>query len=119
MRPKFTIVMVAMIAGCAGHPVTPKTQPLTVAGKESPSAAEIVDAGGKYNLEALANARKLGFTPINQDGQVLYCRRDLKTGSHVERETVCMTLVEIERLRDQTQQNMGDFAHRTLPPPGK
>ena len=107
-----------LVAACVGQPTTPAAAPTTVIAKASQRPpAGLVGADGKINTEALVNAKKLGFTPVDTNGKVLYCRSDLVTGSHVERETVCMTLEEIEALRTQTKQSMSDFAHRTLPPP--
>lgn len=109
------VLTAALIAACAGQPTTPATTTVTNASQPT-SKAGPVDANGKINAESLANAKKMGFTPVNQDGQVLYCRSDLKTGSRVERETVCMTLAEIDSLREQTKQQMSDFARRAPPP---
>jgi len=107
-----------MVAGCAGQPETPAVPATTVVAKASQKAptATPLGADGKINKEALANAKQLGYTPIDKDGNVLYCRTDLKTGSRVERETVCLTAAEIEDLREKTKQNMSDFARQIRPP---
>jgi hypothetical protein len=111
---------VTLIAACAGTPPAPAVgttpSPVVKASQAAATKNAPVDANGKVDAEALANAKKLGFTPVNQDGQVLYCRSDLKTGSRVERETVCLTLAEVEALRQQTQQQMSDFVRRAPPP---
>ena len=112
-----------IMAACAGQPTTPTAPgtapPTTVVAKASQKPpAGLVGADGKINAEALANARKMGFTPVSENGQVLYCRTDLKTGSHLARETICMTLDEFEKLREQTNQTMGDIVHRPAPPSG-
>ena len=112
----FTCALI--LSACAGQPQTPAAPATTVVAKESQkgAASSPVDANGKIDTDALVNAKKLGFTPVDKDGQVLYCRNDLKTGSRVERETVCLTAQQIEDLRNQTQQNMSDFARRAPPP---
>ena len=112
----FTCALI--LTACAGQPTVPAAAPTTVVAKASQKSAVAspIDANGKLNADALVNAKKLGFTPVDKDGQVLYCRTDLKTGSRVERETVCLTAQDIQDLRSQTQQNMSDFARRTPPP---
>lgn len=107
----------ALLCACAGQPTA--NAPVSSVAKASQKFTAPVDASGKIDAESLANAKKMGFTPVNKDGEVLYCRNDLKTGSRVERETVCMTLAEIDALREQSRQQMGDFARRAPPVPGR
>lgn len=110
------VLFSVLIAACAGQPPAPTGIVQTPVVKASqPLARNLpIDSNGKIDPEAMANAKKLGFTPVNQDGQVLYCRTDLKTGSRVERETVCMTLAEVDALREQTKEQMNDFTRRSL-----
>jgi hypothetical protein len=42
---------------------------------------------GAINRERSANAKTPGFAPVNQNGETMYCRIDLKTGSHLNRES--------------------------------
>ncbi len=116
---RFIVILCAALLGaCAGQTATtvPATTSVAKASQTS-AAATPMGVDGKVDAEKLANAKKMGFTPVNKNGEVLYCRNDLKTGSRVERETVCMTLAEIDALREQSRQQMGDFARRTAPAP--
>ena len=114
----FVLLCAVLLGACAGQPAATVPASTSVAKASQTSAtATPVGTDGKIDLEKLANAKKMGFTPVNKDGEVLYCRSDLKTGSRVERETVCMTLAEIDALREQTKQQMGDFARRAAPAP--
>ena len=112
----FTVTL--LIIGCAGEPMPHATAATTILAKvpPKPPAVNPIRADGKIDTEALANAKKLGFTPVDKEGQVLYCRNDLKTGSRVERETVCLTSAQIDDLREKTKQSMSDLARRGRPP---
>jgi len=59
---------------------------------------------------------KMGYKLVNENGKQLYCRRRLKTGSHVRYETTCLTAEELDALKDQTRSNMNDMM-RQIPPP--
>lgn len=97
----FTVTL--LIIGCAGESMPRAT------------AATTIRADGKIDTEALENAKKLGFTPVDKEGQVLYCRNDLKTELRVERETVCLTSSQIDELRERTKQSMSSLARRGRP----
>jgi len=110
MRIGLLLAAITMIiTACAGQPPTPTPPTPPAALGKSPGA-------GLISPEELANARKLGFTPMVKDGQVLYCRQELKTGSHLQRESQCMTLAEFETLRQNTQQQMGEFLRHSSAP---
>ena len=116
---RFAVILCgALLGACAGQPAAtgPATASVAKASQTSATATPL-GADGEIDPEKLANAKKMGFTAVNKNGEVLYCRSDLKTGSRVERETVCMTLAEIDALREQTKQQMGDFARHTAPMP--
>lgn len=102
-------VIAVAAAACAGQPATSTTSAVPPASGSS---------GGSVSIspEVLANARKLGFTPMVKDEQVLYCRQELKTGSHLQRESQCMTPAEFETLRQNTQQQLDDFQRHSRPP---
>ena len=70
----------------------------------------------QVTADRLAEARKMGYRIVTQDGVDMYCRTDLKTGSRVQRETVCLTRKEIDELREQTQNGLANTM-RALPPP--
>ena len=108
-----------MLSACAGQPATSAAPATTVVAKASQkgAASAVVDASGNINKDALVNAKKMGFTPVNKDGAVLFCRNDLKTGSRVERETVCLTAQEIDDLRQQTERQLRDFSQTPHPTP--
>lgn len=104
------------VTGCAGQPSAPPTRYVAT---EAPAAA-VASSGGQGAApaaERLATARKMGYTVVNTNGEVLYCRSDLKTGSHVQRDTTCLTADQLQRLHDQTRDDLqnGLKVNSTLP----
>ena len=117
MRAMFLVTAALVIAGCAGQPAAtppPATRYLTATGETQPTMAE-----GEIDAKRLAEAKKHGYTLVNTNGEVLYCRTDFKTGSHVERNTTCLTSAELDTLHDQTKNAMRNQFQQNAPPSGK
>lgn len=110
----FALALIAV--GCAGQPTTPP--PVVIARASQAAPVVPLAPGEKVDAKRLTDAKKLGYTVVDQDGKELFCRTDLKTGSRVERETVCLTYKEIEELRLHTQQGLANTLHQTPPPAG-
>ena len=77
------------LSGCASKPQQP---PVT-------RQVQVTTA----NVE---DVQKAGYKVVNKDGQKLYCRTDLITGSHVRTRTQCLTEQELAAQMDQTKQSM-------------
>ncbi len=92
------------LCGCAGQPSAPQSM-----SAERPLA----------NPERVVEARKMGYRLVNENGQTLYCRSEVLTGSHVERETVCLTVAQVDRLREQTQRGLMNVERQVPPPAGR
>ena len=78
-----------LLAGCASQPpaATPtpaQTAPGT-AGSLAPASAE------EEVLLAVQEAVEKGYRVVSEDGQTLYCRKELKTGSRVQSTLTCLT----------------------------
>jgi hypothetical protein len=43
---------------------------------------------------------------VNQDGERLYCREELRTGSHARKQTSCLTQTQLLELHDVTRRAM-------------
>jgi hypothetical protein len=65
---------------------------------------------------SVAEARKMGYEVVNENGETLYCQEAKKTGSRIRKETTCLTRKEIEIARDAAQRNV-DNLKRPVPPP--
>lgn len=62
------------------------TTPATAPGTEVRTSAEKEEL-----VKAIETAIKQGYKVVNEDGQTLYCRKELKTGSRVRSNLVCLT----------------------------
>jgi|HubBroStandDraft_1064217.scaffolds.fasta_scaffold1155953_1 hypothetical protein len=108
------IVSVAALAACAGQPSNP---PAHYAPEATTAALAAAGAAPSDPLaERLAAAKKLGYTVVNTDGELLYCRSDLKTGSHVQKETTCLTAAQLDHLHDQSRLDLQNYLKPNMPP---
>ncbi len=120
-----------IIAGCAGNPTSsppPTIAPTQVASSASATApanlapnapAAPPSAPPATPAQKLAEARKLGYTIVNENGETLYCRKEPRVGSHLITDTTCLTEAQIEDLRRRTQEAMRTFQYQMPPPQGK
>lgn len=65
--------------------------------------------------QRLSEAKKAGFKLVNTNGELLFCRTDPKIGSHVQKETTCLTAKQLDDLHDQTR--LGLSQRIANPPP--
>ena len=70
-----------LLAGCASQPTTAPGP----AGSLAPASQE-----DEVRL-AVEEAVAKGYRVVNDDGQTLYCRKDVKTGSRVQSTLTCLT----------------------------
>jgi len=108
------LVCACILAACAGQPSTGPKTTVVKASQQAPLKAD-----GTVDTQTLVNARKMGYTVKNENGETLYCRTENKMGSHVEKETVCLTAQQIDELREQTQRSLGNIMREVPPPSGK
>lgn len=92
------------LTACVSHPPAEEAPPVTRQVK--------VDATNIVDLQ------RAGYTVTNEEGQKLYCRRDLITGSRVQFRTVCLTEREFAELQQRTRQNVQSMAQPVPPPVG-
>jgi hypothetical protein len=79
----------------AETPAVPSPAVPTSAATTTPATApatEVRTSAEKEELvKAIETAIKQGYKVVNEDGQTLYCRKELKTGSRVRSNLVCLT----------------------------
>ena len=84
------------VVGCATEPTSPPT---------SPSSAAAVPAGD-IQAQRMAAARNLNLKVVNKDGQQLFCRSALQTATRIQRDPVCYTADQLERLQEESQREI-------------
>jgi hypothetical protein len=92
-----------LIAACANQPST-----------TAPSGAS---ADRDVDAQRVAEAMRHGYKLVNTEGEVLYCRSDFATASHIQKNTVCLTAQQLDDL-DQKNQRMLDSPNRAIVSPG-
>lgn len=101
MRVLFALSAVVFIAGCASTPKEPAAE------RRVP-----IDATN------IVPAQKAGYKVVNKDGQTLYCKRSLNTGSHLRYSTSCLTEKEWEDLADASKRSVDAMRRDSIPPHG-
>jgi Na+-transporting methylmalonyl-CoA/oxaloacetate decarboxylase gamma subunit len=93
MRVPLLILVLAM-TGCASTlaetPAVPAPAATTTPAT-APATGERTAAEKEELVKAIENAIRQGYKVVNEDGQTLYCRKELKTGSRVRSNLVCLT----------------------------
>jgi len=111
MRAWMLVVAVTVI-GCANQPSTP---PSKLATAQAPAAASSVAAQPTDSLEArrLAAAHKLNLKVVDRDGQQLFCRSTLVTGSHLHRDETCYTADQLDHMQEQMRRDLDQIKAET------
>jgi hypothetical protein len=105
----------ALVVGCASQSqkAPPSAAPAGAA-KTAPAATPATPAP-----KTVQDAQKAGYKIVNENGNTVYCRDQLKTGSHVRHETICLTMEELEAAREASHRNMDQLMKPVPPPQGK
>jgi hypothetical protein len=111
--PMLLLVALTTVA-CA--PATTPTQPTP---PPAMATATATATNPEVVKKALTSKNHAGYTLVTKDGQELYCRTVKKTGSRIQRETVCLTAKEIDELADASRRQMNEMGRRSTPPPSK
>lgn len=116
MRAILMTVALLALAGCAGQPAAPDA-PTAKATAPAPAADGTKLAPTDLpEAKTLADAQKLGYKVVNEDGKTLYCRETKKLGSHIQKEKTCLTAAELRTLQETSQRGFDDMK-RAIPPP--
>jgi hypothetical protein len=100
----------------ASEPLQPEPQPAAAPAATAEPAPAVAAPKPAAKEMTLDEARKAGYKIVNENGKTVYCRDQMKTGSRVRRDTICMTAQEIEAAREASQRNL-DQMQRAIPPP--
>jgi hypothetical protein len=73
------------------------------------------DAAANPDVVDPVALKKAGYKIVNENGQTLYCRKDISTGSHLKKTTTCLTERELAQLRDSTRREV-EYMQKRNPP---
>ena len=128
MRIPLIALTLLLVAGCASQSekAVPAATPVAAAtaAPAAPASAPVAAATAAPNAvpatagapKTVQEARMAGYKIVNEKGKTLYCRDQMKTGSHVRQETICLTKEELEAAREASKRNL-DQMMRAVPPP--
>jgi hypothetical protein len=89
-----------IISGCAGQqsapPLVASTTYVSASGETLATAP--VRADGTLDAKRLADAKRAGYSLVNTNGEVLYCRTEAKIGSRIQKnsDTTCLTAAQLD-----------------------
>ena len=96
-----------------------ESQSHTAAANPAPAATPRPDPDSGEEAKAKAvdpvALKKAGYRIVNENGQTLYCRQDMSTGSHVKKTTTCLTERELQQLKDSTRREV-EYMQKRNPP---
>lgn len=100
-----TLLMGIAAVGCAGQPSTPQSNLITA---QAPAVSTSATAQPTDGVEAqrLAAAKNLNLKVVDKDGQQLFCRSNLVTGSHIQRDVTCYTADQLDHMQAQMQRDL-------------
>jgi hypothetical protein len=110
--PLVVFVCSWVLTGCAVKPSAPPSPATTyVSASGKPLDAAPMRADGTLDAEKLAEAKRAGYSLVNESGQLLYCRTDVKVGSHIRKntDTVCLTAQQMIEIHEQTRHSLEQF----------
>lgn len=96
------LLMALAVVGCASQSNGPQSKSMT-------TPASTASAGTPTeSIEArrLAAAKNLKMKVIDKDGQQLFCRSNLETGSLIQRDTTCYTADQLDHMQAQMQHEL-------------
>ena len=81
------------------------------------AAAGLPAEGEDKEAMDLAKARKLGYRIVDRNGETVYCHDSLATGSHLRKQTICLTEQQWENVSENSARGMRRMQGITFPCP--
>jgi hypothetical protein len=100
------MLLTAMVfGGCANQPSTPTSGDTPA---QTSASAAVLPGASDTDPEAqrLALAKKLHLKVVNQDGEEVYCKINMVTGSHIRTDTHCFTAQELDHVQKRTDNDL-------------
>jgi hypothetical protein len=94
-----------LVSGCATQPNNPLPPPSTAAAASDVSQSGAAAPSGDVEARRVAAAaKKLNLDVVKKDGQVVFCRSNVVTGSRFQEDRQCFTAEQVEAMQQQAQQ---------------
>jgi hypothetical protein len=114
------IMLTAMaIVGCSQQPTQPDAPvPVTpVTGVAASSGETAGDSPQQVQAKRLVLAKKLHLRVVDQNGDEVFCRTFMVTGSRIQTETRCLTAQQLDHYDERTQRDV-DQVFKVFAPAG-
>jgi hypothetical protein len=121
MKSLLIVLLGCLAAACASQtPADGQASPALAVNAKSETKAPVAAPTMDRNItsEKILAMQRQGYKIINQDGETYFCRREVKTGTHLPGDIVCITEKEAAALREETQRRLEDFSRQVPPPQG-
>jgi hypothetical protein len=107
----------------APAPATPATPALPAErsadeAEPKPEPAKSAAIEGELDQDKIMAAQKAGYEIRNENGEVLLCRKELKTGSRLRHSVSCLTAKQWDQLQSDTAQTLRAIERRRVGPNG-
>ncbi len=117
------VAALALMAGCVSQPEYPPVAPVgaqaAAAATEPPvTTVQAAAPATEPPVTTVQAASKAGYKLVNRNGVAVYCKEQLKTGSHLRKETICLTAAELEAAREASLRNLEQMQRPVTPPQG-
>jgi hypothetical protein len=106
------LMLVFAVVGCASQPNGPQAKPPT-ASQAGVASSPDFSAARSAQAQRLSAARNLNLKIIDKDGQQLFCRSSQMTNTHIQRDVICYTADQLDRMQAQMER---DLDHLNLRP---
>ena len=99
-------LMTAMIvSGCATQHDNPQPPSTAAAASDVSQPGAAAPSGDVEARRVAAAAKKLNLDVVKKDGQVVFCRSNVVTGSRFQKDRQCFTAEQVEAMQQQAQQS--------------
>ena len=95
-----------IVSGCATQHNNPPPPPHSAAAASDVSQSVAAAPNGDVEARRVAAAaKKLNLDVTKKDGQVVYCRSNVVTGSRFQKDRQCFTAEQVEAMQQPAQQS--------------
>jgi len=103
-----------VVVGCSNTAPRPEPNALSVQAPVGSTSAGAVSGVTSTAIEEqrLAAAKNLNLKVFSKDGKELFCRSNLVTGSHIQRDTRCFTAEQLDQMEQAKEREVETFITR-------